>query len=343
MPSRRSTNDVWIVAEYADLLCRLLEQRGIPRARVLEGTGVTPAMLTDARARLSRPLFENIVRRARALSGDDALGFELGLAMNIKTHGFLGYAALSSETLGDAIDLAVRYWRTRTTALELHYFREGDTVVLQLDERVPLGELLPFAIDALMASFYVIRHQLVREEPEPGMALVTYPARGYHQRLLEMVGNRMQFECSANQMRFPASELSRRIEFADPQLVRMAAAQCEEELKKLRDEAGLLGDVRARVRRHLKSGATLERIAGEMHMAPRTLRRRLDELGISFHEIVEQMRRGMAVERLRDGNEPVDEIAVELGYSDPSNFARAFRRWMGVAPGRYRAQSRGEG
>src|SRR5690606_7920683 len=52
MSSRRSTHDVWIVAEYGDLLCRLLEQRGLPRARVLEGTGITPAMLADPRARL---------------------------------------------------------------------------------------------------------------------------------------------------------------------------------------------------------------------------------------------------------------------------------------------------
>lgn len=339
---RRRTPDAYVDAEYLDLLCRVLESRGIARERLLAGTGIGPAALAGPSGRIPHPQFERVVRRAWELSGDRAIGLQLGLAMNIKTHGFLGYAALSSETIADAIDLAIRYYRTRTTVLDLTFFVDGDTAVLQFDERVPLGELLPFAIDSLMASFYVIRTQLVRDAgPPQGEARVTYDEQPHH-RLLREAGGTVHFNCAFNQLRFPASELSRRLDYADPQLVRMAAAQCEEELKKLHDGSGLLGEVRRRAAARLAGDASLENIADDLHMAPRTLRRRLAELGASYHGIVEQLRRGLAMEWLATTPRSVDDIAAALGYSDPSNFGRAFRRWTGQSPTAWREGRRAD-
>lgn len=339
MATRRKTPEAHVLAEYVDLACQLLAQRGVAREKALAGTGISAADLADPARRILLPQFERFVRQALALTGDGSIGMQLGLAMNIKTHGFLGYAALSSRTLADAIDLAVRYYRTRTTLIDLHFFVEGDTAVLQFDERVPLGELLPFAIDSLIASFYVIRTQLIAGPVPEGEVRLTYAEQEHHRLLRPVFGNTLHFGCAFNQARFPASELARALDFADPQLVRMAAAQCEEELKKLRDESGLLGDVRRRVKRDLAEDPSLERMADALHVAPRTLRRRLAELGTSYHEIVEQIRRGLAVEYLVTSARPVEEIAVLLGYSDPSNFGRAFRRWTGMSPTAWREQA----
>lgn len=340
--ARRKSPEAHVLAEYAELACRLLESRGIPRERALAGTGILAADLEAGSRRIPFRHFEKFVRQALALTGDSSIGLQLGMAMNIKTHGFLGYAALSSRTLAEAIDLAVRYYRTRTTLVDLHFFVEGDTAVLQFDERVPLGDLLPFVIDSLIATFFVIRTQLIAGPVPQGTVRLTYAEQEHHRRLREVMGNVLQFGCAFNQVRFPASELARELDFADPQLVRMAAAQCEEELKKLHDESGLLGEVRRRVAQRLAEDPSLERIADELHMAPRTLRRRLAELGTGFHEIVEQIRRGQAVELLESGTLGIDEIAAQLGYSDPSNFGRAFRRWNGVAPTAWRARSAAE-
>lgn len=339
MRKRRSDDDAHVVAEYIDLACQLLERRGVARDQALSGTGIAAADLVDPAHRIPLPQFARFARRARELTGDGAIGLELGMAMNIKTHGFLGYAALSSRTLADAIDLAVRYHRTRGTLLDLHFFVEGDTAVLQFDERVPLGDILPFAIDSLIASFYVIRTQLIAGPVPAGEVRLSYPEQAHHRRLRDVFGDTLHFGCAFNQVRFPASELGRTLDCVDPQLVRMAAARCEEELKKLHDERGLLGDVRRLVRDALAGDASLERIAGQLHLAPRTLRRRLDALGTSFHELVEQLRRGLAVEYLVTTTLSVDEIGARLGYSDPSNFGRAFRRWTGMSPTAYRERS----
>lgn len=334
----RRNPEPYVLADYVDIACRLLVQRGLNRADLLAGTGIEPESLEDGSRRVPVTQFAPFVRRALALTGDETLGLQFGMAMNIKTHGFLGYAALSSRTLGDAIELAVRYYRTRSTLLDLHFFVEGDTAVLQFDERVPLGDLLPFAIDSLVTSFYVIRTQLIAGPVPPGELRLAFAEHPHHARLRGVVGNTLHFGCVFNQVRFPASELSRGLDFADPQLVRMAASQCEEDLKKLRDEGGLLGEVRRCVRRDLADAPALEEVADALHLSSRTLRRRLAELGTRYQEVLDDMRRGLAIEYLADPQRSVEDIAESLGYGDPSNFGRAFRRWTGTSPTAWRTR-----
>ena len=86
----------------------------------------------------------------------------------------------------------------------------------------------------------------------------------------------------------------------------------------------------------LAEQVTLETVADALHISPRTLRRRLAELGTSFQMILEQLRRGRAVELLLHSGLSVEQIGSELGYLDPSNFGRAFRRWTGQSPREYR-------
>ena len=74
-------------------------------------------------------------------------------------------------------------------------------------------------------------------------------------------------------------------------------------------------------------------------MAPRSLRRKLEEEGTSFRDIVEAERRQLAMQLLQGTQMKLDEIALQLGYGDTASFTRAFRRWLGQAPGEYRKLS----
>jgi AraC-like DNA-binding protein len=84
-------------------------------------------------------------------------------------------------------------------------------------------------------------------------------------------------------------------------------------------------------------GFQLESVAREMAMSPRTLRRRLREEGTTFREVVGDLRKGLALDYLESSDLSLEEIAALLGYEDAANFNRAFRRWLGEAPGRYRS------
>lgn len=82
----------------------------------------------------------------------------------------------------------------------------------------------------------------------------------------------------------------------------------------------------------------LEGVAAAMGVSVRTLQRRLAEHGLEFSTIIDGVRRDQAMALLGDGSRDLTGIALDLGYSDATSFSRAFRRWTGVSPGRFRRQ-----
>lgn len=108
---------------------------------------------------------------------------------------------------------------------------------------------------------------------------------------------------------------------------------------RFRNQHGLATQVYQRLRRsHYSQWPTLEAFAGEAGISPSTLRRRLEREGISYQEIKDEVRRAMAVELLRQSRASIGEIAERTGFQEPSAFHRAFKKWTGESPGRYRAR-----
>ncbi|MEY1663125.1 AraC family transcriptional regulator [Isoalcanivorax beigongshangi] len=326
-----------VSAEYVPLLIDVLERRGIPSSDLLTGMGLPASAWREPTARVSAERFESLVRRAIDLTGDEWLGWEFGAAMTMSTHGFLGYAALSSETLGEAIELAVKYFSTRSTILDLQLLYEGDTAVLQLDEMISLNDLAPFVVESLFSSFHFMSAKALPDLViDDGELRFAYAEPNYFAKLRPIVPVPCLFDCAYHQMRFPAARLRERLRFADPRLARMAAAQCERELAAIKAPPGVLGRVRRIVLTHPRRFPSVEEVASELHMSSRTLKRKLQQLGTSYQRILDDLRKGLAVEHLTQTDSTVDDIALMLGYSDASNFARAFRRWTGRSPSDYR-------
>ena len=82
----------------------------------------------------------------------------------------------------------------------------------------------------------------------------------------------------------------------------------------------------------------LEALAHQLNTSPQTLRRHLREQGSSFQELKDQLRRDLAIYHLGRHELPIQDIAEQLGFSEPSAFHRAFKKWTGLTPGAYRAQ-----
>jgi AraC-like DNA-binding protein len=101
------------------------------------------------------------------------------------------------------------------------------------------------------------------------------------------------------------------------------------------------GSTTERVRRILERGLggdwpSSEQVAARLSVSLQHLRRRLREEGTSISRIREQIRRDAAISSLTGGEEPVSDLSARLGFSEPSAFRRAFRRWTGCPPGAYR-------
>ncbi|MDX1803056.1 MAG: AraC family transcriptional regulator [Alcanivorax sp.] len=325
-----------ISAEYLALLLEVLSKRKIAPEAVLEGTRIEPGSWRDPQARITARDYEQVASHAVAVTGEPWLGWELGASMTLSSHGFLGYAAMSSATLGEALDLAVKFFHTRTTLVQLEVFQDADSAVLQINEMLALGSLAPLMIESLFSSFHFMGMKLLPELEIVGELRFAYPEPDYFQRLKALIPVPVYFDCANHQMRFPAERLNFPLRFADPRLARMAEAQCEQEMASIKAPPALLGKVRRIILSSAGRFPGVEEVASELHMSSRTLKRKLQQLGTSYQRVLDDLRKGLAVEYLSQSEKTVDEIAMLLGYSDASNFARAFRRWTLRSPSDYR-------
>ncbi|MCF3972364.1 AraC family transcriptional regulator [Paracoccus salsus] len=108
-------------------------------------------------------------------------------------------------------------------------------------------------------------------------------------------------------------------------------------LMRYRHDGGLAAQLRARLAaREPGDWPDFLALAGEMGVAPATLRRRLKSDGQSFMAIKDELRLAMAQRLLRETGQGVADVAVRLGYSEPGAFHRAFRSWTGQSPGAFR-------
>ncbi|MDF1780941.1 MAG: AraC family transcriptional regulator ligand-binding domain-containing protein [Alcanivoracaceae bacterium] len=326
-----------VSAEYGPLLINLVEKYGISEKTFLGGLQhVDTVDWRNPSARLPLHVFEQAVHRALELTKAPWLGWEFGASLNLSSHGFLGYAAMSSETLRDSLELAVKFLQTRGTVLELQLFVEGETAVIQVDELVALNDVAPFMIESFFSSLHFMGSHLMGETYLDGELRFAYPEPKYFEKMRPIIPVNVLFDCAYHQMRFPAHRLDQKLLFADPRLTRMAADQCEQELASIKSPPKLLGQVRRIILGEAGRFPSVEETASELHMSSRTLKRKLQQLGTSYQRIMDDLRKGLAVEYLTQTQRTVDEIAIQLGYSDASNFARAFRRWTKKSPSDYR-------
>ena len=303
-------------------------------SRLLAGLPLTMSALRDPATRVPLPVCAELVDRAHRLTGEPALALYMGMQMRLSSHGFLGFAAMTAGTLGEAIELAVRFCSTRTTAIGFALYVEADTASMVIEERAPLGPLREFTVLSLTVGLWNIGHVLTGDPPE-GVAECAFPAPSY--ALTTPLGGMVRFDQPANRLVFAAGLLATPLKTADPVALQLARAQCERELAALVD-AGLMGRVRAALGGEHAGFPGVDEVARQLHVSARTLKRKLAEQGTTFSAILDDVRRQRALLLLDNRELAIAEVAARLGYTEVPNFSRAFRKWTGTTPGAYRAR-----
>jgi AraC-like DNA-binding protein len=327
-----------VAAGIVQVACQLGERYGVPRSELLYVAALEPEELRDPDARVPADALLDIVRYLLERTGDRSLGIRFAEVMDLRTQGFWGYAHISSLTLRNAIDLLLRFQRLRHSA-EFEFWIDGDWAVLEYAGETP-ADVATIGGDAMLASFCFNRLRWLKGTGGAMQAWLPYPEEPHHHELRTLVGGPIVFDAPCNRFQFPACELERQSSGSDAHLAQLAKEQLERHLT----QAGvakildLTEQVRARVAARLPSDASIARVARDLRLSVRTLRRRLDGMGVSFQGLLEDVRRKRAVEYLTKTSDAVERVAERLGYSDPSNFRRAFRRWTGLPPAAYRAE-----
>lgn len=333
MPPRPAEQKT-LAAIHALHVAELAKRWDIAPPSLLGPLGLSADVLAAEDARLPIHDFVRLVDRARELTREQALGFYLGVEMRASAHGYVGLAAMTASTLGEALDLAQRFAVTRTDALSLHVERGATEAALVVEEHVDFGSARDVVVFALLYGIWQIGNALTGKKLE-GSADFQMREPPYFARFAHLAP-RVSFEQPRNRLLFDAQLLSLPLLMADPVAKRMAREQCERLLEELAASEDVAVRTRKLIARSDGGVRSLEEVARMMHMSTRTLKRRLAEAGASFSELRDEEQKEAALRLLERDDMPIERIAEHLGYSDVANFTRAFRRWTAQTPAAYR-------
>lgn len=322
---------------YGRLILDVVAMHDVPADRLLAAADVPGELLDDPHGRLTAWQAGALLFHAMELSGEPAIGYEIGLHSSLTSHGIMGYGLLSSSSVRDAISLGEKFLPLLLPMVSMRHFVEGDTGVIEVAETAPVGPVRQCLIDLFLVGLSRMAPVLTNGAGDPAQIELWFagPAPDYYPRYRDRLP-RMRFETGVDQMRFPAADLAVELEMANHVTAAMVEAQCRAELEQLGLDADLLTQVRAALRSDGSGFPDLETVAARLHMAGRTLKRRLAEHGTGFREQVEAARRAEAIRLLRTTGLSVAQVARRLGYADASSFSRAFQKWTSVSPGSYR-------
>lgn len=323
---------------YGSLTVQLAVEHGISRERLLEGSGVTPEMLEEPGGRISLQQWGLLISRSLKLTGEPGLAYEYGLRNNLATHGFFGYGLISNLTGREALQFAVKYARLRTLAFDVDFFTEGPQVVIDTRERIHLGPIREYAIDMYLVAWARTIQQCL-PSLKSGLELHFERSEPRHFAAYRDRLPTTYFGAGGNQIRFPVEYLDYRFDTADPVTARQIDGQCNRELELLGSGEDILLRARSLLVNAEGEYRNLTELAALMRMSSRTLKRKLQRRGVSFQQLLDEARGRDSKHMLKNSTMTVEAIAAHVGYSDPANFTRAFRKWTGQSPSDYRRQA----
>jgi AraC-like DNA-binding protein len=316
-----------------------MQAQGVAPRELLTGTGILPGQLNDPQALISKrqrlTLYENADHRAR----DDGIGMLAGARQRVSDFGIYGYALASSRTLGEALELGFRHLRHAGPVLEMSFRVEGSTGVLRSHDPESLGELLPFVAEFWRSSFFTLISRVL-EAPFPCVRMLfPYAAPPYWRRYASMFDCPVEF--NAGVMEWHIDERSRSLPLpnANPMTALMCQNFCEQMQLNQRGGSDLALLIRTALVDCPGRLANVTEVADQLGVSERTLHRRLAQEELSFQAIVDGVRRGLAIEYLERTGLSIEQIAARVGFSDASNFRKAFKRWTGHSPSDLRGGS----
>lgn len=318
---------------------------GVPPPELLHAAGLDPALLADPDAYLLPSQEIRVWAEAVRLTGDQDFGLHLAeWAARSSEHLFdvLTFAVRSCPTLGEHYRLAGRYIRLIHEGTYLSLEEGGDVARLvhghspeQIGPRHPVEGMLALA---LLLGRGEVGAEFV---PESVCFAHARPDRVSEQE--RVFGAPVHYGCPRNELVLARALLELPQRRAELQLLAILDRQLGNLLSGLPESRRFRDVVKRCMMDELpEREPVVAVIAKKLHMSARSLQRRLQSEGTSFAEVLSDLRRDRALRYLQDQRISIAEVAFLLGFRDATAFHRAFKRWTGITPAKYRLCTKGE-
>ena len=320
------------LARTALLLLDYAERQGLDRKRLIRAAGLPADIDENPDSRIRTRSMVHLWRAVSDALDDPALGIRVGASIQARQIGLVGYAIYHSRDSRAALQRFARYVRILSEAIQFGVEDRAEGVIITWQLHPALATLR-FPAEAGAALIVALGRDITGVHVKPLVVDLPGPRPGDSSVYKEFFGGPVRFDRPVASITLSREQASLPTQAPDDTLVGYLDDLAAINLNPLDDhEETMVDAVRRTLWTMLPGGRPdLWRTADELNVSVRTLQRRLGEEGTSFSKVLDELRRDLSRELLMDRNLSVSEVAFMLGYSEPSAFQRAYRRWWGVS------------
>lgn len=320
----------------AGMLATRLEEMGVSVGAVLRKAALPQDFFAHTRILVSTSELFALWRAIAEVSKDPSIGLKLATETRIERFHPMGIAALSTESFGAAMKHMAQYKKLSTPEEILHeHADEGWTI--QFRWTLAVDEEPAVLVEHCFAWVLTIARQGTGTKLSPLRVELVQP-RSHLKAVERYFGCPIVCGAARNALVFRSSDAALPFVTRNEELLDMLAPQFDAEMQqRVGTEDSFVELVRGAIQQRLTGHRpVINDIANDLRLSPRTLQRKLQQLGVSFQQVLDEARHQMARYYLRNSVLELAEAAYLLGYEDANSFARAFRNWEGVPPKHWR-------
>lgn len=323
-------------AGYARGLLEFAARKGAGRRDLAARAGIALADLADQDARIPFARYVALMRAAKDLTGDPALALHYGEHVDIAEVSIIGLIGQASATTAEAFAQLNRF-----VPLVVETDNEGGGArfrialerggVWMVDNRTHPNDF-PELTETAFAQI-VCAPRRITEGPRLKAVHVTHPAPAYAAEYERIFQAPVTFGADWNAIQFHETWLTRQVQHLPRYAFGVLSDRAEALLRELESSKSVRGRVEGLLLPSLHAGPpSMDAVAAKLGVSRQTLFRRLKAEGVTFEQVLDQLRRRLAVDYLQGRRVSVNETAYLVGFSDPAAFSRAFKRWTGMSP-----------
>lgn len=333
---REDAQQITTIASYTLAIARALEASGIDSKRIFHAVGIPLGLTSDPMTRLPTTTMTRLYRACVDVTNNPYFGLTVARYIHLTHLHALGYALAASGTLMDLCRRLERYFRLASQVANVSVVEVDDQVLLRFVYLVELSSetedaFFGFLIHTMRLlykqDFNPLRLEMHRPMPHEGAA-----------PYMELFRAPVIFSQVDGLLVFDKVDLLQTLSGSCPELAQVNDNIIISYLARL-DKSDVITGVTQKIIEFLPDGdCTRDKVASALCMSPTKLQLKLSQRGTHFQQLLDDTRKELACSYLRQASRPVTEITFLLGFSDTSNFTRAFKRWTGLSPTDFRQQ-----
>jgi len=280
----------------------------------------------------ARMYYLNLVR----LADRAGVGLEIGWLTALSDMGPHGMALMTASTVGEALQKTWELRNNYNVLVDWEYTFTDSLLVHSVRSEEPNAQLRTFLIERGLATLQAHTEELIGSSATPVRVLFDYKSPTNLEQYKAVFRCPLRFSQKQAQIHYPGTLFDQAIETHDPTAAKVLGALRTSLHEKLSSGGDIVHDVKMALRREPGKFPSVEKIAEGLAMSSRTLRRKLGQHDVRYQDLLEEERRRVAEDLLRNTTMTIQKIAYQCGFNDAQNFSQAFRRWQGMTPTEFR-------